>query len=315
MFDLFGSAYQAETLPLGIPYMGSKRKYADKLISRMMEIRPHAKYFVDLCGGGGAMTFAAMQKGMTVHYNEKQKDMADFMRFIFELLSKPKGKYGIFPDEYYQFITRDKFFELKEQSGNYAQFARICYSFGNNQRCYLFNPDLERLKHLAHDALVFRCEESLKSLNAQLGTNLTLSSASNYNQRRLDFGIAIKRAGKRLDLEQLERLRQLEQQIIITNLCYKKVTVLTPADETIVYFDPPYRDTAKYIEGLCHDELDEYFGVLPYTAFMSEYNAPFLCVNEIETRSTLSATHNGCKKVEKLYINPYGQRNLTIQAR
>lgn len=63
MHDLFGNAYIRKTEPLGIPYMGSKRKYADALISRIMDLTPHAKYFYDICGGGGAMTFAALQKG------------------------------------------------------------------------------------------------------------------------------------------------------------------------------------------------------------------------------------------------------------
>lgn len=81
--DLFGNAYTQNTEPLGVPYMGSKRKYADALICKMLEIQPGAKYFYDLFGGGAAMSFAALQKGMTVFYNEKQTDMVDFLRFIF----------------------------------------------------------------------------------------------------------------------------------------------------------------------------------------------------------------------------------------
>jgi site-specific DNA-adenine methylase len=68
MYDLFGnSSVKAE--PLGIPYMGSKRKHANALICKMLEIKPNAKYFYDLFGGGGAMSFAALKKGMMVFYN------------------------------------------------------------------------------------------------------------------------------------------------------------------------------------------------------------------------------------------------------
>jgi site-specific DNA-adenine methylase len=307
--DLFGNAYVTQTEPLGIPYMGSKRKYADALITRMLELQPNARYFYDLFGGGGAMSFAAMQKGMTVHYNEKQTDMVDFMRFIFERMALPRSQYGLFPDEFYQFVTREQFIKLKHESGVYAQFVRICYSFGNNQKSYLFNPDLEKLKHLLHNVVMFRCAESLAKLNDALGVPLSVSDKPHWNDRRLRLGVEIKRAGKRLELEQLQQLerlqqlQQLEPNITFSNLDYRDVVITTPIAETIVYLDPPYRETAKYIEGLNHDNLDAYFQALPYMAFMSEYTTPFVCVNEIQTRSTLSSTRNACKKVERLYVN------------
>ena len=325
--DLFGNAYVTQTEPLGIPYMGSKRKYADALITRMMELQPNARYFVDLFGGGGAMSFAAMQKGMKVHYNEKQTDMVDLMRFIFERMALPRSQYGLFPDEFYQFVTREQFMKLKHESGVYAQFVRICYSFGNGQRNYMFNPDLEKLKHLAHDVVMFRCKESLAKLNDALGVTFSMSDKPQWNDRRLTLGVEIKKAGKRLvlqqlqqleqlerlerlqQLERLERLQQLQQlqqlqpQITFSNLDYRDVVITTPQAETVVYLDPPYRGTAKYIEGLNHDNLDAYFTALPYVAFISEYTAPFKCVNEIQTRSTLSSTSNPCKKIERLYVN------------
>jgi hypothetical protein len=101
----------------------------------------------------------------------------------------------------------------------------------------------------------------------------------------------------------LQQLQQLQQNITFSNLDYRDVIITTPQNETLVYFDPPYRGTTKYIEGICHDELDAYFAALPYTAFMSEYTAPFQCVNEIKTRSTLSSSSNTCHKIEQLYVN------------
>ena len=88
------------------------------------------------------------------------------------------------------------------------------------------------------------------------------------------------------------------------NLDYKDVEINTPEEETIVYLDPPYRGTAKYIEGLNHDELDDYFKSSPYTCFMSEYNAPFESVMEIEKLSLLDNSQEKTKvALEKLYIN------------
>lgn len=313
--DLFGNAGIAKTENLGIPYMGSKRKYADALICKMLELQPHKKYFYDLFGGGGAMSFAALQKGMTVFYNEKQTDLVDFIRFIFERMKQPRGRFGLFPNECYKFVTREEFMRLKTESGVYAQFVRICYSFGNNQHGYMFNPELEKLKHLAHDVVVFQCAESLQKLSDVLGVAFTLSTSPDLNTRRLEFQRQVKAHGKRLDLQQLENLQQLEQlqqltqlerlepKITFHNLDYRDVKIITPPKETIIYLDPPYRGTAKYIEGLDYAELDAFFTDLPCVAFMSEYTAPFHCVYKIKTRSTLSSSSNICHKIERLYVN------------
>ena len=53
-----------------------------------------------------------------------------------------------------------------------------------------------------------------------------------------------------------------------------------------------------------HDELDDYFKSSPYTCFMSEYNAPFKSIMEIEKLSLMNNT-KAIKKVafEKLFIN------------
>ena len=306
-FDLFGARQVEKTERLGIPYMGSKRKHADKLIDKILELKPNAKYFYDLFGGGGAMSFAALQKGMTVFYNEKQTDLVRLMEYVFECVNNPKSEYGIFPAEYYHFITRDEFIRLKEESGTYAQFARICYSFGNNQRTYLFNKELEVTKMLSHNVVVFRDAESLRVLRDILGVELSLSDAKTINERRLDFRKTIRKS-MRLDLQQLqqlqqlERLERLEQKITFTNLDYRDVKITTPIDETVVYLDPPYRGTEKYIEGIDHDGMDEFFRSLPYLAFMSEYNAPFNCILDIKTTSTLSDKVRS-SKIERLYVN------------
>ena len=53
---------------------------------------------------------------------------------------------------------------VKNEDSIYAQFARICYSFGNNQRSYLFG-NIEELKHLGHDIVIYQCKDSLKEFN------------------------------------------------------------------------------------------------------------------------------------------------------
>ena len=320
--DLFGYPILPEFKILRIPYMGSKNSIAIQLFKRMLDLKPEAKYFVDLFGGGVAMAFTAHQIGLKVIYNEKQTSLVNFIQYIFDRIkSGERSKFGIFPEEFYKFIDQEEFIRVKNEDSIYAQFARICYSFGNNQRSYLFG-NIEELKHLGHDIVIYQCKDSLKEFNKLTNSNFILSTKKTWNERRLDFvnQFSRERRDKKEELleqlerlQQLERLEQLEQlqrlqqldNIQLFNLDYKDVIIDTLPSETIVYLDPPYRGTSKYLEkSICYDELDNYFRSSPYTCFMSEYNAPFESVMEIEKRS-LMENSNSSKKyaIEQLYIN------------
>ena len=300
---------------LRIPYMGSKNKIAIDLLREMLKVKPKAKYFYDLFGGGGSMSFTASQIGLKTHYNELQTSLVNFIDYIFNRLEKGlKGQYGLFPDDFYKFIDRKEFMKLKSEDSIKGQFARIVYSFGNNQRSYLFG-DIEKTKHLAHDIVMFKCEKSLKELNGLLDTDIKTSNLLTWNERRLNFAKQVKDR-KYHEIEQLQLLQQLEQllqqleqlQLIFTtsNLSYKDVKINTPIDETIIYLDPPYRNTGKYIEGkdFNYKELDQWFLDNKYTCFMSEYNAPHKVIFEIDKLSLMNNSQEKRKVVkEKLYIN------------
>ena len=314
--DLFGYPILPEFKILRIPYMGSKNSIAIQLFKRMLDLKPEAKYFVDLFGGGGAMAFTAHQIGLKVIYNEKQTSLVNFIQYIFDRIKKgERSKFGIFPEEFYKFIDREEFLRVKNEDSIYAQFARICYSFGNSQKSYLFG-EIESLKKLGHNIIIYQCKDSLKKFNQLTNSNFILSTKKTWNERRLDFMRQFsreRRDKKEEQLQQLERLQQLEQlqqlqqvdNIQLFNLDYKDVIINTPPEETIVYLDPPYRGTGKYLEkGICYDELDNYFRSSPYTCFMSEYNAPFDSVMEIEKRSLMVNSENSKKyALEQLYIN------------
>ncbi len=329
--DLF-NGLTAKTSGLGIPYMGSKRKHADALLTRMLQEKPDAKYFYDLFGGGGAMSFAALEKGLTVFYNEKQTCLVNFIQFIFDCCKNPQSEYGIFPSEYYNFVTREMFMQHKNETGNYAQFVKVVYSFANNQKNYMFNKELEKIKNLAHNIIVFKSTDCLNALENTLKVRLSMPEGATLNDRRLFFRKQIIKLNRfdlkqlqqlerieqlgrtqRLQeiqqlqqlqkLEQLEQIQQIQEKITFTNLDYSNVKITTPVDETIVYLDPPYRNTAKYIENLDHVGLDYFFKTLPYLAFMSEYAAPFKSILQIQTRSTFKPTSKTTQRVEKLFIN------------
>jgi len=305
-FDLFNYPVKKDILPLRIPYMGSKNKIAEILLLKILEIKPNAKYFYDLFGGGASLSLTALQYGLKTYYNEKQKGMVDLLKYLMNPILA--GKYGLFPDDFYNFITREEFFELIKQDTLKSQFARICYSFGNMQITYAFNKDIEKLKHLGHDIIVFQDKNALKELNQKINFNFILSNKKTWNERRFDF---MRQTTSRVDLQQLQQLEQLQrlqqlQQLpafTITNLDFREVKIETPIDETIVYLDPPYRGTATYIEKCFFENIDNYFRNSPYSCFMSEYDAPFQSVFEINKKCTLSPTNNSLVKKEKLFYN------------
>lgn len=50
---------------LGMPYMGSKRKIAKVIIDHILIQNPNCKYFYDLFGGGGAISFEGYHRNKT----------------------------------------------------------------------------------------------------------------------------------------------------------------------------------------------------------------------------------------------------------
>ena len=84
----------------GMPYMGNKSTIAEKII----ELLPSGKRFVDLFGGGGAMSHCALLSGKykTVYYNELNPLVVDLLKRAIN----GEFNYDRFKPE---FITREMF--------------------------------------------------------------------------------------------------------------------------------------------------------------------------------------------------------------
>ena len=291
-----------------IPYKGGKQAISLKLINEMSKHKPNAKYFIDLFGGGGSMSFTAHQLGYKVLYNEYDTNLYSFVDYC--LNKTTKGKYGIFPDDWYKFVTKEEFIKQKELDTPFAEFCRIVYSFGNNRRGYLFSPKNEEYKHYAHNVVVYQCHDSLKAYNDILGIEAEMCEGETINERRLDFKQkTYHRYNKRLDLEQLQQLESLQQleqleQLELNNKSYDDVDLSKyNDDEVIIYCDPPYRGTDKYLKDFDHKKFDEWFAKQEYLIFLSEYEAPFNKIFSVEKRVTYSPSDSGNKKQESLFIN------------
>ena len=156
LLEYAGISKNIKNLNSGIPYKGSKRKISHLILQEIIKHAPHAKYFYDMFGGGGAMTLNAHYNGYKTHYNELDKDVYVYMKFLISQLQNKKGKYGILPDEWYRFITKAEFDKIKADKtpSAFKSFVLLNYSFANDWDNYFCNKEKEIFKQKGHYLLL-----------------------------------------------------------------------------------------------------------------------------------------------------------------
>lgn len=120
----------------GLPYQGSKSKLAERIVALL----PPATHLYDVFAGGCAITHAALLSGKfkEIHAN----DISDSVTLFEDALN---GKY----ENESRWISREDFFRLKDSD----PYVRIVWSFGNNQRSYLYSREIEPYKKAVHEML------------------------------------------------------------------------------------------------------------------------------------------------------------------
>lgn len=161
---------------LGIPYKGSKSLIAERLLLLL----PSADYFVDLFAGGCAMTHAAVLSNK--YRRIIANDITDIPRLF---VDAARGKYS----QETRWISKEDFMQLK----NTEPFIRTCWSFGNNNRTYIYSKAIEPYKKACHYAVVFNDWSLLEPLCPEIiqATKVALDGISDLKTRRLRFGPAI----------------------------------------------------------------------------------------------------------------------------
>ncbi len=134
----------------GIPYMGSKNQIAEWVVS----VLPPAQNFYDLFAGGCAITHAAMVKKK--YQNFIINDIGGAPKLFCDAVN---GKYH---DER-RWISREDFKQLKELD----VYVRICWSFGNGQKDYLYSKEIEPWKKALHYARVLEDYSLLREMGIQ----------------------------------------------------------------------------------------------------------------------------------------------------
>ena len=121
----------------GLPYMGSKNKIAEWVVSHF----PEKKHFYDLFAGGCAVTHCAMLKREFETYTVN--DISGTPELFTDAVN------GKFRNER-RWISREDFSRLKDHD----EYARVCWSFGNKGSDYLYSKEIEPWKKALHYARV-----------------------------------------------------------------------------------------------------------------------------------------------------------------
>lgn len=300
----------------GIPYMGSKDKIAHSIALNF----PKADHFYDLFGGGFSMTHYMLinrsKHYKHFHYNEIEPSI---VKLIKDSIAG-KYKYDVFKPE---FITREMFYKRIKEA-----YIRICWSFGNNQKDYLFSKEIEPYKHSLHNAVVFDKFNELaiktlgfgewpKNVNTIYKKRLYLRQKIEWYRVKNRLPICLhkflpsnqlQRLQQLQQLEQLERLQRLEKlqqlpnNLTMTSLDYREVQI---KPNSVVYCDIPYKGTASYLGAFNHDEFYDWAASRDFPVYISEYEIKdprFKLIYTIDKRGILSGTANNLCQ-EKLYCN------------
>jgi hypothetical protein len=210
-------------------------------------------------------------------------------------------------------VSREEFQDKKRTDAYIACF----WSFGNNQKNYIFGKDKEDLKRSMHQAVVFGEFDDVARETLQRDSWDT----DDIKERRL----ALRKAIKDFNLEQLQQLERLQklqhlqnpnqlqqfqqleqlQQLNFYSKDYREVEILP---NSVVYCDVPYKDTADYNNDFCHETFFDWAANHKEAVYFSEYaceDPRFQLAFEVEKRSLLNqkTKENTKKNMERVFWN------------
>ena len=133
----------------GLPYKGSKSAIAKDIIGAL----PDGNRLVDLfCGGCAVTDFALKQTGKFNRFLINDIDGRNPKTYL-------KSLNGGFRNED-RWISRQDFFRLKETD----DYVRICFSFGNNGKTYMYGPAIEPYKEAIHSIVFWEDYSKMEAL-------------------------------------------------------------------------------------------------------------------------------------------------------
>lgn len=285
--------------PVGLPYVGSKKKISKKIVEIIKQNFGTDKAVYDVFGGGGAVTAELMINGIDVVYNDLDKTITDmFNRVLIQDREWIKTL----------IVSRDEFDNIRDKEFKTVddELKLLVNSFGNDRRTYLYsikNADLKYnlAKKIIDEENVFSGYKRTK----------TYQDHANIYEKELGFfgkeekSKTLPQLGK---LQQLERLQKLQKLDLLT-LNNEDYFYYTNIINSILYLDPPYENaTDKYKTGH-FDSLKFY----DWAYKMSKNNIVIISSYEVsdkrfepvfefeKARSTLAGGNTG-NRTEKLFM-------------
>lgn len=282
----------SSNVKLGLPYQGSKSRIARQIVDML----PAAPCLVDVFAGGCAVTHAALLSGKFGQVIAN--DLSDAPELFYRV-----AKSGV--PEKLRWISREEFFTKKDTD----PLIRYVYSFGNGGCSYLYGRDIEPLKHAAHLAVVDGdCSHLPDELRGAV--QQALDGVVGVRERYLAYKSALRRLGKRVDLQHLECLQHLERlerlasldRLIVFRRDYRDLHI---PEGAVVYCDPPYANTTGYGGTFDHKAFYSWCRAVGrrHPLFVSEYWMPsdFRCVSEAEIHVLMGSSTNAQTRIEKIF--------------
>ena len=278
--------------PIGLPYIGSKKKISKKLIEIIKQNFGTDKTVYDLFGGGGAITLECKLQGLDVVYNDIDSIPGEMIQ---KILSEDR--------EYIKSLicSREEFFQIRDKEDKTIDdhLKLLVNSFGNNCKSYLYGKEFSDFKYKLGKEIIEK-HDCFKGYKQTETYKKAVQETKNITQLE-----------QLSQLQQLERLAQLKNMKVTPNLeIYNKdYKEFSEIKNSIIYLDPPYKDTS--FKAYKHNNLD-YENFYKWCKNMSKenivlissYNMPdeFEVVYEFtKARSTMQGgAHES--KYEKLYM-------------
>ena len=234
------------------------------------------------------------------------------------------GKYALET----RWVSREDFYKLKDAD----PYISCCWSFGNNQRDYLYSKAIEPYKKACHYAIIYGDFSLLRGLYPDVSEvcKEALRKIEGWHERRIKFRSAIRECLKscsngsfaslstscdadRLEsLERLERLQSLEslerlQSFQSYEVDYREVGI---QPNSVIYADIPYFSTNTYskqssvVQPFNHGEFYDWCCKQKELVLISEYYMPadrFTEVWNVKHKQSLCATKTS-SVVERLFV-------------
>lgn len=250
----------------GIPYMGSKWRLADWILSYLPDTPIDApkdgeRVFVDLFAGGCAMTHAAIKSGRF------DKVIANDLSFAPQVFKKAV-EYGAY--DWKEWVSREEF---KALDTNTVDGLAKALMFGFGYKTYSYGYSNQKAQIYKN---IFEC--------------VVNGDASNGRCNSLERLRVFESLHHSCDLSRL----------VISNTDFANVDI---PDGSIVYCDPPYLNTSKYDSHFDYSFFEDWLARIDCPVFVSEFSCPTGCALIVSrTRNCSMAKSNDVKRTEGLYI-------------